>query len=453
MPTFELSSAVALALLAAAFVLAIVILALSLRRMRALRRQMRELSDGVASELRGMSDALAQEGVEQRESLYRAMQDMGDRVAGSLHNAAQMQAGQLDAMQRQAFESEQAQEQRQHRMQGITADSLERYEQSMRQMDERLERTRLTLEEGMRRMQGDNAQKLDEIRQTVDQKLHETLDKRLSESFAQVSDRLELVYQSLGEMRSLSTGVDDLKRMLGNVKTRGAWGEVQLGALREQVLTQKQYATNVAVRPHAAERVEFALCLPGRDSPSDAPVYLPIDSKFPQEAYLRLLDASQQGEPKAVEAARKALAAAIRVEAKRIADKYVEPPYTTDFAVMFLPTEGLYAEVMRSAETVEQVQRDYRVIMAGPSTLLALLNSLQMGFRTLAIQRHSAELWRLLGEVRGDFGAFGQMLERAQEKLRQASEGIDSAFVRTRSIEKRLRDVELLDDGRERDSE
>ena len=277
----------------------------------------------------------------------------------------------------------------------------------------------------------------------MDEKLNETLEKRLSSSFSQVSERLEQVYRSLGEVHSLAAGVGDLKRMLSNVKTRGVWGEIQLGALLEQALTNSQYDTNVAVVPGSSERVEFAVRLPGRDG-NERPVYLPLDSKFPQEDYTRLAVAAGQGSPDEVENAQKALLAAIRTEAKRIG-KYIAPPYTTDFAVMFLPLEGLYAEVVKHSDVVETLQREQRVLIAGPSTLLALLNSLQMGFRTLAIEQRSAEVWKLLGAVKGDFGSFAALLHKTQEKLQQATDSIDSAFVKTRAIEKRLRGVEALE--------
>jgi len=299
------------------------------------------------------------------------------------------------------------------------------------------------VDENMRLLRDENAAKLSEMRATVDEKLNETLEKRLTSSFAQVSERLEQVYKSLGEVHSLASGVGDLKRMLGNVKTRGVWGEVQLGALLEQVLTEKQYDINVAVSPGTSERVEFAVRLPGR-SDGDRPVYLPIDSKFPQDAYARLVEASQEGNQESVEETQKALLAAVKTEAKRIG-KYIVPPYTTDFAVMFLPLEGLYAEIMRHATIVEALQREHRILISGPSTLLALLNSLQMGFRTLAIEQRSAEVWKLLGAVKGDFGSFAALLQKTQEKLQQATDSIDSAFVKTRSIEKRLRSVESLD--------
>jgi len=365
----------------------------------------------------------------------------------------QLQGEQVSSALRQNQDNTQAMELRQHAMQRITEESLRRLESSLSgsgdktnalllQNDQRMENLRRTLQEGLTRISDENSKRLDEMRQTVDEKLSSTLERRLNESFTQVSERLEQVYLSLGEMHSLASGVGDLKRMLGNVKTRGVWGEMQLGALLEQALTSAQYARNVAVVPGSNERVEFAVILPGKDERGQ--IYLPIDSKFPQEDYARLTEAAEEGNPQQVENARKGLMNAIRTEAKRIG-KYIAPPHTTDFAVMFLPLEGLYAEAMRNADLVESVQREQRILIAGPSTLLALLNSLQMGFRTLAIEQRSAEVWKLLGAVKTDFGHFAQVLERTQEKLRQASDSIDSAFVRTRSIEKKLRHVEALE--------
>ncbi len=435
-------------------ILLIVLLALSQRRNAEISVRLRDVDDHLNDGMRELDNQLTQNGLEQRESLYRAVQGVNDSLMATLTGVSQQQGAQLSAMQKQSYESGQSQEIRQHRMHQMTEDSLAKFEariqsveglldQKLQQNENRLEKTRQTLELGLTRMQAENAQKLDEMRKTVDEKLHETLDKRLGDSFAQVSQRLEQVYKSLGEVHSLAGGVDDLKRVLSNVKTRGTWGEVQLGNLLAQVFTANQYAQNVVVRPGATERVEFAVCLPG--SESDATVYLPIDSKFPQEAYTRLADASQAGDAAAVDAAQRALLAAIRTEAKRISGKYIEPPYTTDFAVMFLPLEGLYAEIMRHADVAEQIQREQRVVMAGPSTLLALLNSLQMGFRTLAIQQRSTEVWRLLGAVKTEFGNFATVLQKTQEKLQQATDSIDTAFVRTRSIERKLRRVESLD--------
>lgn len=308
--------------------------------------------------------------------------------------------------------------------------------------DQRAEQLRSTLSAGMERMQRDNAEKLEKMRLTVDEKLHETLNRRLGESFSLVNERLEQVYKGLGEMQTLASGVGDLKRVLTNVKTRGIWGEVQLGTLLSQILAPAQYAENVQVIPSSAERVEYAVILPG--SGEGSRVFLPIDSKFPVEAYERLLAASEAGDADAVNAASAELCAAIRTEAKRISGKYIEPPYTTDFAIMFLATEGLYAEALRCRGLTEELQREQRILVAGPTTITALLNSLQVGFRTLAIEQRSAEVWQLLGAVKTEFGRFGDLLDQTQQRLRQAGETIEKAAVRTRAINRRLRDVEAL---------
>lgn len=308
--------------------------------------------------------------------------------------------------------------------------------------EQRSEQLRSTLSQGMEKLQKENAEKLEQMRQTVDEKLHETLNRRLGESFSLVNERLEQVYKGLGEMQSLATGVGDLKRVLTNVKTRGIWGEVQLGTLLSQILVPSQYAENVQVIPHSAERVEYAIILPGAED--GAQIYLPIDSKFPVEAYDRLLTASESGDAEATNAASAALVTAIRTEAKRISQKYIEPPYTTDFAVMFLATEGLYAEALRSRGLMDEMQRQFRILIAGPATLAALLNSLQVGFRTLAIEKRSAEVWQLLGAVKTEFGRFSDLLDQTQQRLRQAGETIEKAAVRTRAINRRLRDVEAI---------
>ncbi len=292
----------------------------------------------------------------------------------------------------------------------------------------------------------ESGRKLDAMRATVDEKLQGTLEKRLGEAFEQVSQRLEAVHQGLGEMQSLASGVGDLKRVLTNVKTRGTWAEVQLGELLASVLAADQYAENVATRPGSGERVEFALRLPGR-SEGDEDVWLPIDAKFPHEDYQRLVEAEERVDPEGVAAARKSLEARIQTEARKIRDKYLQPPRTTDFGILFLPTEGLHAEVLRRPGLVERLQRDCRVVIAGPTTLAALLNSLQMGFRTLAIQKRSSEVWKLLGAVKTQFGQFSGLLEKVQEKLDQASNTIGDASKKSRSIESRLRRVEELPEG------
>jgi DNA recombination protein RmuC len=306
-------------------------------------------------------------------------------------------------------------------------------------------------EQRIRSLQESNEKKLDEMRQTVDEKLHTTLEKRLTESFKLVSENLEAVQKGLGEMQSLATGVGDLKRVLTNVKARGTWGEVQLGALLEEILTPEQYARNVQMRDDTRELVEYAVRLPGRDDDPQSVVWLPIDAKFPQEDYLRVLQASESGSPEAVEAASAALVRSLHASAKDIHDKYLNPPKTTDFGILFLPTEGLYAEILRNAGQVEQLQRKFRVVVAGPTTLAALLNSLRMGFRTLAIEKRSSEVWKVLAAVKTEFGKFGEVLARVKKQLEAASNTIESTSVRTRAMERRLRSVETLPADEARD--
>ena len=310
------------------------------------------------------------------------------------------------------------------------------------------ETLRGAVEQRLERIQQDNSAKLEQMRQTVDEKLHTTLEKRLSESFKLVSERLELVHKGLGEMQTLAAGVGDLKRVLANVKTRGVMGEVQLAALLEQILTPEQYETNVATRPGSRERVEFAIKLPGHD-PDTGTVWLPIDAKFPLEDYQRLQDAREAADPAAMEAAAKALEVRVRLEARSIAEKYVEPPATTDFALLYLPFEGLYAEVLRQPGLFEQLQRDCRVTVCGPTTLSALLNSLQMGFRTLAIERRTSEVWQVLAAVKSEFGKFAEVLASTKRQLQAVANSIDQAETRTRQIERKLKDVEALPEPEE----
>jgi DNA recombination protein RmuC len=305
------------------------------------------------------------------------------------------------------------------------------------------EALRGAVEQRLDRIQRDNAEKLEQMRKTVDDKLHETLDKRLSDSFKVVSERLEQVHKGLGEMQTLAAGVGDLKRVLSNVKNRGVLGEVQLAALLEQVLAREQYETNVATRPGSRERVEFAIKLPGAGGEGSV-VWLPIDAKFPLEDYERLQQAQDAADPLAVEAAAKALEGRIKLEAKTIAEKYVEPPATTDFALLYLPLEGLYAEVLRRPGLLDTLQREFRVTLCGPTTLTALLNSLQMGFRTLAIEKRSSDVWMVLGSVKAEFGKFAEVLASTKRQLQTVANSIDQAEVRTRQIERRLRDVEVL---------
>lgn len=307
-----------------------------------------------------------------------------------------------------------------------------------------LDRVRGTLDQRVRELQEGNERKLDEMRRTVDEKLHDTLEKRLGESFKLVSDRLDTVHKGLGEMQHLATGVGDLKRVLTNVKARGTWAEVQLGAILEQVLTPEQYDKNVCIRTDTAERVEFAVRLPGPlDDPASC-VWLPIDSKFPQEDWLRLQDASDQGDVAAVQAASDALMRTVRASAKEIHDKYVHPPASTDFAIMFLATEGLFAEVLRHPSLVSDLQQQYRVVVAGPTTLAAILTSLRMGFQTLVVEQRAAEVWRVLGAVKTEFGKFGDVLDKVQRQLNTASRTIEETGQRSRAMEKKLRSAERL---------
>lgn len=301
-----------------------------------------------------------------------------------------------------------------------------------------------TVDGRLQELRSSNERKLEQMREVVDEKLQSTLEKRLGESFKLVGDRLEAVQQGLGEMRSLAAGVGDLKKVLTNVKTRGTWGEVQLGALLEQILTSEQFERNVKPRPDSHEVVEFAIRLPG---PSDDPgrcVWLPIDSKFPQEDYIRLVEASESGDVASVQAAQSALVRSIQDSAKAVSTKYLDPPHTTDFAILFLPTEGLYAEALRHPGLVERLQREHRIVVAGPTTLAAVLNSLRIGFRTLAIEQRSSEVWKVLGAVKHEFRKFGDVLSRVKRQLETAGRTIDETGVRTRAMERRLRSVEAL---------
>ena len=379
----------------------------------ALERQERELR-GELGRLRGEAQEIARgDRAEQAQALER----FGQGLAG--------QVGQLGTLQAQQFEA--------------FGQHLNRLTQSF---DARVEQLRLTVETRLGAIQTENAAKLEEMRKTVDEKLHATLEQRLGDSFKLVSERLEQVHRGLGEMQTLAAGVGDLKKVLTNVKTRGTWGEVQLANLLEQVLTAEQYAENVATRPKSGDRVEFAIRLPGRED--GQPVWLPIDAKFPVEDYQKLVEAQERADVIAVEAAAKALEMRLKDEAKTIREKYIEPPYTTDFAILYLPTEGLYAEALRRPGLVEALQRDQRVSIAGPTTLAAMLNSLQMGFRTLAIEKRSSEVWAVLGAIKTEFGKFGEALAHTRKKLQEASNSIDKAEVRTRAVTRKLKDVEAL---------
>ncbi len=309
--------------------------------------------------------------------------------------------------------------------------------------EQRLGEVRTAVQEQLKALQEGNERKLEQMRATVDEKLHATLEQRLGESFKQVAERLEQVHQGLGEMQGLARDVGSLNRVLTNVKARGIYGEVQLAGLLEQVFTPQQYAANVETVPGSGARVEFAIRLPGRGDEGTA-LWLPIDAKFPREDYERLLDAQDRADPQAAEAAARAIEARLKAEARTIREKYVAAPHTTDFAILFVPTEGLYAEALRRPGLVEALQREHRVSLTGPTTLLATLSSLQMGFRTLALEKRSAEVWQVLGAVKTEFGKFGDVLSKTRKKLAEATSTIDAAEVRTRAMERQLRGVESL---------
>ncbi len=390
-----------------------------------LTQNLAQVAHNLGGELRGLTESNAQRLQELRSSLEQ-----------SLNSLQTGNEGKLDLMRKTLDDKQQA-----------TDTRLERLTESNTL---RLQEVRATLEQKLQELQHSNEGKLELMRQTVDEKLHATLEQRLGASFQLVSERLEQVHKGLGEMQLLASGVGDLKRVLTNVKTRGGWGEVQLEAILEQFFTPEQFAKQAVVKPESNEKVDCAIRLPGRagqGSDSDTPVWLPIDAKFPMEDYERLLDAQERADLDAIKTAGAQLERAVRTQAKSIAEKYIAPPHTTDFALLFLPNEGLYAEVVRRPGLLDALQRELRVVLAGPTTLAALLNSLQMGFRTLAIEQRSSEVWQVLGAVKTEFGKFGDVLDGVKKKLEQASDSIDKAGVRTRAIERQLRGVEALPAG------
>jgi DNA recombination protein RmuC len=393
-------------------VLVVVVL---VRSSRAFQDAAKELRD----ELRmGREEALnAAKGL--REEVNTGLKSANDTLSKTLESMGKLQQNQLDGMTKQLKE-----------LTGSNQGALDRI--------------RTTFDTRVKELQEGNEKKLEEMRKTVDEKLHDTLEKRLGESFKLVSERLEAVQKGLGEMQNLATGVGDLKRVLTNVKARGTWAEVQLGAILEQILTPRQYDRNVRVKAETSEVVEYAVRLPGLKDEPGACVWLPIDSKFPQEDYLRVQEAAEKADPEAVQKATDALARTIRTAAKDIHDKYVNPPSTTDFGIMFLATEGLYAEVLRQPTLVDNLLHQYRVVVAGPTTLAAILSSLRMGFQTLAIEQRAAEVWKVLGAVKTEFGRFGEVLDKVKRQLNTTSRTIEQTGVRTRAMERRLRSVEQL---------
>lgn len=414
------------------------------RSERSLREQILSSAQATRQELGANFSQIQQNLSVQLSSMAALQNSQLDGFAQQLLKLSESNAQQLEQL-RQSL-NQQAQNARDEQSLSLKrfTDSLN---QSLSQMTEsnalRLNEIRQTLEQKIQQLQADNAGKLEEMRKTVDEKLHATLEQRLGESFKQVSDRLEKVHQGLGEMQQLAIGVGDLKRVLTNVKTRGTWGEVQLEMVLEQMLTPDQYAKNVETIPNTGERVEFAIKLPGKEDQA-TPVWMPIDAKFPKEQYERLLDAAERADSEGVAQAGKELERAIKTEAKTISEKYLSPPLTTDFAILFLPTEGLYAEVMRRPGLADELQRSHRVSIAGPSTLSALLNSLQMGFRTLVLEKRSSEVWQVLGAVKTEFSKFGDVLTATKNALVKAADNIDKAEVRTRQMSRKLKQVEAL---------
>ena len=369
---------------------------------------------------------------ELRMEISNSLQAFGKTISDNQRTASEAQDKRLSGMeQNNALDFE--------RLRHSQEDRIRSLEQSN---DQKLEAIRQTMERRLTSIQSENAEKLEKMQQVVDEKLQKTLESRISESFKLVSDQLEQVYKGLGEMQNVASGVNDLKKVLSNVKTRGILGEAQLSAILSEILSPEQYETDVATKPGSRDRVEFAIRLPGDGTNT---VYLPIDAKFPGETFAALQDAYEQGDPNAIAQAAKMLEIRLKAEAKDIRDKYIDPPHTTDFGILFLPFEGLYAEAVNRG-LIEELQRTYRINVTGPSTMAAFLNSLQMGFRTLAIQKRSSEVWQILGAVKTEFEKFGDILDRSQQKLRQVNDELDTLIgTRTRAINRKLKDVERLD--------
>ena len=397
----------------------------------------RPLIDELQASEKRSGEALEQELRKEREESARHARELREEVSKRIDDSG----GKLGKELNERIEAlREASDQSATRLRSEVGDRLKEFRTSLTEMSESQEKrfgvVRETLDKKVKELQESNALKLDEMRKTVDEKLHGALEKRLGESFKLVSERLEVVHKGLGEMQTLATGVGDLKRLMSNVKTRGTWGEMQLGSLLENFLAPEQYSSNVEIVAGSNERVEFAIQLP------DA--LLPVDAKFPQEDYQRLVEAEDAGDVFAVETARRGLERAVRLSAKEIARKYISPPNTTDFAILFVPIESLYAELLRRPGLTQSIQQDLRIILAGPTTLSATLNSLQMGFRTLAIQKRSSEVWEVLGAVKSEFGKFGEVLDKVQKKLTEANNVMESAKRRSRVMQRKLKSVEAL---------
>ena len=403
------------------------------------------IEDGFASMRKEQREAA----LDARSEQSRAIETFGDAQAKRIKDIGDAQRDNFTAFARQISGIGDAQSALVKEMSENQSESLAAFSQQLtnisRLNEEKLEALRSSVDQRMLELRKSSEERLEKMRATVDEQLHSTLEKRLGEAFSTVSERLELVHKGLGEMRALTADVGDLRKVLSNVKTRGIWGEMQLQALLQQMLTKEQYAENIATRLGSAERVEFAVILPGANGTGS--IYLPIDSKFPLEDYSRIVSASEGNDASAVNEARKALQIRILDEAKDIHNKYVEPPYTTDFGILYLPVEGLYAEVLRIDGLCERMSRDYRVVPAGPVTICALLNSLQMGFRTLAIEKRSSEVWELLGKVKTEFEKFGDILDKTRKKMNEAAKELDRAGNRTKAINRALKKVQQLPSG------
>jgi len=377
------------------------------------------IRNAVEEDLRKGREEAATSARSLREEVSSGLTTLGEGLSTTLTNASKVQQEHLSGFEAQ--------------LKGLTESN-----------NKALEQIRQTLDTRVKELQGENEKKLEEMRKTVDEKLQGTLEKRLGESFKLVSERLEAVQRGLGEMQNLATGVGDLKRVLTNVKSRGTWAEVQLGAILEQFLAPGQYQKNVQTRRGSSEVVEFAIRLPGRSEDPESAVWLPVDSKFPQEDYLRLQEAADAGDSEGVQKAAEALGRTLKLEAQKIQEKYLDPPGTTDFGIMFLATEGLYAEALRQPDLVPTLQERYRIVVAGPTTLAAILSSLRMGFQTLAIEKRASEVWEVLGAVKAEFGKFGDVLSKVKRQLGTASRTIEKAQTRTRVMERHLRSVQQL---------
>ncbi len=424
--------------------------------MKALRDELQDAVHADVQQLeRALRDEVARSAAGTRTELAQTLATFQQILLAQQGDVARTQNDQIDSFRTQLAATQQHQADTLGRAGEQQAVALQRFSETLSEQlralshsnDQRMAEVRTTVEQRLTAIQVDNEKKLEQMRMTVDEKLHATLEQRLGESFKQVADRLEQVHRGLGEMQGLAKDVGSLSRVLSNVKTRGNFGEVQLGSLLEEVFTTEQFARNVETVPGSNARVDFALRLPGRRA-DGAPLWLPIDAKFPREDYERLLDAQERADPVAAEIAAKAIELRLRAEAKSIRDKYIAAPHTADFGILFVPTEGLYAEALRRPGLVEALQRDHKIMLAGPTTLLATLNSLQMGFRTLALEKRSAEVWEVLGAVKTEFGKFGEVLAKTKKKLDEASNTIDQAQTRTNQMTRKLRSVEALTDER-----